>query len=156
MPLTMAMAEEPNQRTAEFEARYRQKLRIVYTTRGPLALVECARLISEGQLVGMQMDRHAGGAYVMVDFFGTPAPFPTAPASLARATGAPLMQVFIIAEGDRRLCQFYVEEPICVPRTRDREADVAEATRRLVAVYERYVRRYPEQWFNFFDFWEAP
>jgi hypothetical protein len=26
----------------------------------------------------------------------------------------------------------------------------------MVKVYERYVQRYPEQWFNFHDFWEEP
>lgn len=152
-PLTLAMAEEPNRNTAEFEARFRSRMRIVYTTRSPLALVELARLVSQGELVGMQLDRNAGGAYTMVEFFGRPAPFPTAPATLARATGAPLMPVFMLAEADRRHCSFFVERPVPVPRTRDREADVAEATRGLVAIYERYVRRFPEQWFNFFDPW---
>jgi KDO2-lipid IV(A) lauroyltransferase len=156
-PLTMAMAEEPNPRTAEFEQRFRERLRIVYTTRSPLALVELARLIGQGELVGMQMDRHAGGAWAMFDFFGRPAPFPTSPATLARATRSPIIPVFIVACGDRRRrCEFLVEDPIEVACSRDREADVADATQRLVRIYERYVARYPEQWFNFFDFWASP
>lgn len=152
-PLTMAMAEEPNRETAAFEERFRSRLRIVYLTRGPLAMVELARILGRGELVGMQMDWHLGGAGVTVELFGRPAVFPTGPASLARATGAPLMQVFILAGEDWRRCHFFVEEPIYVARTRDRDADVALATRRLVAVYERYVHRFAEQWFNFFDFW---
>lgn len=155
-PLTMAMAEEPNRQTAEFEARFRSRLRVVYTTRGPLALVELARIVNQGELVGMQMDRHTGGAHVMVEFFGRPAPFPTGPAMLARATRTPLIPVFVLADGDRRRCRFRVEDPIEVPSTRDRDTDLAVATRRLVAIYERYVRTYPEQWFNFFDFWAPP
>jgi KDO2-lipid IV(A) lauroyltransferase len=155
-PLTMAMAEEPNRATADFEAKFRSRLRVVYTNRSPLALVELARIIGEGGLVGMQMDRHTGGAHLMVDFFGTPAPFPTGPATLARATRTPLIPVFVLADGDRRRCRFLVEEPIAVQRTRDRDADVGDATRKLVAIYERYVRKYPDQWFNFFDFWAPP
>jgi KDO2-lipid IV(A) lauroyltransferase len=154
-PLTMAMAEEPNARTAEFEERFRKRLRIVYTTRSPLALVELARIIGQGELVGMQMDRPAGGAAATFDFFGRPAAFPTSPATLARATRSPLIPVFIVAGADRRRCEFLVEDPIEVARTRDREADIAEATQRLVRTYQRYVARYPEQWFNFFDFWGA-
>jgi KDO2-lipid IV(A) lauroyltransferase len=153
-PLTMAMAEEPNPRTAEFEERFRKRLRIVYTTRSPLALVELARIIGQGELVGMQMDRPAGGASASFDFFGRPASFPTSPAALARATRSPLIPVFIVAGEDRRHCEFLVEEPIEVACSRDRDADIAEATQRLVRTYERYVARYPEQWFNFFDFWE--
>lgn len=155
-PLTMAMAEEPNQQTGEFEQRFRAQLRIVYTTRSPLALVELARLVGRGELVGMQMDRSMGLAHILVDFFGTPAPFPTAPATLARATRVPLIPAFILATCDRRHCAFYVEEPIEVAHTRNRGADIADATRKLVAIYERFVARHPDQWFHFFDFWSPP
>ncbi|MEO6954243.1 MAG: lysophospholipid acyltransferase family protein [Polyangia bacterium] len=155
-PMTMAMAEEPNQQTGEFEARFRARLRIVYTTRSPLALVELARLVGQGELVGMQMDRTLGAAHIMVDFFGKAAPFPTAPATLARATRVPLIPVFILAQRDRRHCEFFVENPIEVAHTRNRDADIADATRKLVAIYESFVARHPDQWFNFFDFWAPP
>jgi Kdo2-lipid IVA lauroyltransferase/acyltransferase len=155
-PLTMAMAEEPNAGTAEWEQQFREKFRIVYTTRSPFATLELASVLRRGELVGMQMDRVAGGPHIHVDFCGAPAPFPIGPATLARATGAPLLPTFIIADADRTHCTFHVEAPIEVPRTRDRDADVRAATEKVVAVYERYVRRYPEQWFNFFDFWNPP
>jgi KDO2-lipid IV(A) lauroyltransferase len=54
--------------------------------------------------------------------------------------------------GARQITVYY-EEPIEVPHTRDRAADLTRATAAAAAVYERYVRRWPEQWFNFFDFW---
>ena len=155
-PLTMAMAEEPNAGTAEWEKQFREKFRIVYTTSSPFATLELASVLRRGELVGMQMDRVAGGPHVLVPFCGRPAPFPLGPATLARATGAPLLPTFIIADADRTHCTFHVEAPIDVPRTRDRDADVRAATEQVVAVYERYVRRYPEQWFNFFDFWNPP
>jgi KDO2-lipid IV(A) lauroyltransferase len=155
-PLTMAMAEEPNAGTAEWEKQFREKFRIVYTTSSPFATLELATVLRRGELVGMQMDRCAGGPHVLVPFMGTPAPFPLGPATLARATGAPLLPTFIIADADRTHCTFHVEAPIEVARTRDRDADVRAATAQVVAVYERYVRQYPEQWFNFFDFWNPP
>jgi KDO2-lipid IV(A) lauroyltransferase len=155
-PLTMAMAEEPNQGTAEWERKFREKFRIVYTTSSPFATLELASVLRKGELVGMHMDRVQGGPHVLIPFFGRPAPFPLGPATLARATGAPLLPTFIIAEADRTRATFYVEEPIEVPRTRDRDADVRAGMGALVRVYERYVRAYPEQWFNFHDFWKAP
>lgn len=155
-PLTMAMAEEPNAGTAEWERQFREKFRIVYTTSSPFATLELAQVLRKGELVGMQMDRVAGGAHLWLPFCGRPAPFPIGPATLARATGAPLLPTFIIADADRRKCVFHVEEPIEVPRTRNRDADIRLATERAVAVYERYVRQYPEQWFNFYDFWNPP
>jgi KDO2-lipid IV(A) lauroyltransferase len=155
-PMTMAMAEEPNARLAEFEQRFRQRMRIVYTTGSPFATLSLAQVIARGELVGMQLDRHLGGAHVMLPFFGQPAPFPLGPATLARATRAPIVPIFVLASPDRRRCTFHVEPPIEVRHTRDRDADVRDAMARTVEVYQRYVRRFPEQWFNFHDFWQAP
>jgi KDO2-lipid IV(A) lauroyltransferase len=152
----MAMAEEPNRQLGEFERQFRQKFRIVYTTASPFASIELANVLRRGEFVGMQMDRVMGGAYQLFDFCGRPAPFPIGSATLARATGAPLVPVFVIAGKDRKKCTVLVEAPIEVAHTRNRDADVRDAMARVVAVYERYVRAYPEQWFNFYDFWNPP
>lgn len=148
----MAMAEEPNARTHAFEQRLRERWDIVYTTGSPFASLELASRLRRGELVAMQLDRHIGGARMEVPFFGRPASFPLGPATLARATQAPLLPVFMVRQGARGV-SFHVEDPIEVRRSADRDADVREATARMVAVYERYVRRYPTQWFNFHDFW---
>lgn len=151
----MAMAEEPNARVQEFEQRFRSRFRIVYTTGSPFASLELASYLRQGESVAMQLDRHLGGPHLMVPFFGKPAPFPLGPATLARAARAPLVPVFMVREGQTGFTS-RVEEPLLVERTSDRDADIREATTRLVAVYESYVRRYPFQWFNFHDFWAPP
>lgn len=153
--LVMAMAEEPHRGLQEFEQQFRKQLRVVYTTGSPFASLELASVLRRGEMVGMHIDRITSGGFVMVPFFGHPAPFPIGPATLARATGAPLVPVFMVREGGTgfRSC---AEPPIEVARTRDRDADLYQATARLVEVYESYVRRYPLQWFNFHDFWAPP
>jgi KDO2-lipid IV(A) lauroyltransferase len=152
-PPVIAMAEEPNAELAEFERRFRDKFKIVYVTSSPFATLELAKTLREAGIVAMQMDRAAGGPTVEVEFCGTAAKFPVGPATLARATRCPLVPAFSIAENHRRHCRFYLEEPIEVAHTRDRDRDLREATARLVQVYERFVKKYPEQWFNFYDFW---
>jgi KDO2-lipid IV(A) lauroyltransferase len=152
-PMTMAMAEEPNRALARFEEQFRAKLRIVYTTASPFSSLELVSVLRRGEFIGMQIDRHLGGAHLMLPFCGRPAPFPVGPAMLARATGSPLLPVFVIAERDRVRCRICLEPPIEVAHTRDRDRDIEEAMVRVVGVYERYVRTYPEQWFNFHDFW---
>ena len=155
-PMTMAMAEEPNAKLAEYEQQFRSKFKIVYTTASPFATIELANILRKGEFVGMQMDRHLGGAHLMLPFCGREAPFPIGPATLARATRSPIVPVFVIIKPDRRKCTVMVEAPIEVAHTRDRDGDTRDAMARLVAVYERYVRTYPEQWFNFYDFWKGP
>lgn len=152
---TMAMAEEPNQKLHEFEQQFRKKWRIIYTTGSPFASLELASVLRRGELVAMHLDRSTGGAHIQLPFFGKSAAFPLGPATLARATRAPIVPVFMVREGSKG---FHVraEDPIEVAHTRNREHDLVEATQRMVAVYESYVRRYPLQWFNFHDFWATP
>jgi KDO2-lipid IV(A) lauroyltransferase len=148
---TLAMAEEPSRALQAFEERLRRRWRIVYTTRSPFASLPLLAALRRGELIAMQIDRHLGGPRVAVPFFGQPAPFAAGPATLARATGAPILPSFLVREG-RRL-HATVEEPIVVERTADRDADVRAATARLAEVYASYVRRHPLQWFTFYDFW---
>lgn len=155
-PMTMAMAEEPNRKLAAFEEQFRKKFRIVYTTASPFASIQLANILRQGEFVGMQLDRHLGGQHVMLPFCGREAAFPLGPATLARATGCPMAPVFVLAHHNRKRCTVMVEKPIYVRHTRDRDADVRDGMARVVAVYERYVRKYPEQWFNFHDFWAPP
>jgi KDO2-lipid IV(A) lauroyltransferase len=151
-PLTMAMAEEPHGGAHDFERQLRSRFNVVYTTGSPFALIELQRRLRAGEIVGMQLDRVPGGPHVEVPVFGAPAPFPLGAATLARTSGCPLIPVFAVYTGARQITISY-EEPIEVAHTRDRAGDLSRATAAAAAVYERYVRRWPEQWFNFFDFW---
>src|SRR3989442_2822264 len=49
----------------------------------------------------------------------------------------------------------HLQEPLDIPRTGDREADVREGVRRFAALLERYVRAHPEQWNGFDPVWGA-
>jgi lauroyl/myristoyl acyltransferase len=155
-PITLAMAEEPNLEVARFEQQFRTKHRIVYTTSSPFASIELASVLRRGEFVGMQLDRHMGGAFDQFDFFGRAAPFPLGPATLARATGCPLLPVFVTICPDRRRCEVHIEAPIELPHTRDRREDARRGTEQVVKIYEQYVREHPDQWFNFHDFWNPP
>ena len=103
----------------------------------------------------MHLDRYTGGNSIKLPFFGREAAFPLGPATLARATRAPLVPVFMVREGAKGF-RATTEDPIEVAHTRDRERDLREATAKAVAVYESYVRRHPLQWYNFHDFWATP
>ena len=151
----MAMAQEANAAAQQFEEQFRKRFRIVYTSSSPFASLELATLLRNRESVAMHIDRPTGGPTVEIELFGRRAAFPLGPATLARATRAPIVPVFMVREGLRGFCS-RVEDPIEVARTSDRERDLREATEKMVRVYERYVRRYPEQWFNFHDLWAPP
>jgi KDO2-lipid IV(A) lauroyltransferase len=101
------------------------------------------RIAREGGAVSLMADlRDRRG--INVPFFGRPAPSTTFPALICRTSDAILVAARVIrTEGARFIIEGKVVE---VPRTEDREADVEEATRRLQALFEEWIREHPEQW----------
>lgn len=81
---------------------------------------------------------------LMVPFFGRPAPTSPFPAMVARMTGAPLFAVEIVRLPGVRFRISMV--PVEVAATGDRQADIADATARLHACFEAFIRRNPDQW----------
>ncbi|CAM5766413.1 lauroyl acyltransferase [Labrys miyagiensis] len=101
------------------------------------------RIVREGGAIALLADlRDRGG--LPVTFFDRPAPSTTFPALLARSNGAALVAARVIR---KQGVNFRIEaQRIDVPHTDDRDADVAEATRRIHRLFEKWVREYPEQW----------
>lgn len=114
-------------------------------------------LLEKSASTGLALMRHArcgGGVAIMSDlrdnlgvsvpFFGSPAPSTPFPALLARALGIPLYAATIVREPGAR---FRLRlDPVDVPRTGDKQADIEQATANLAAAFEASIRRRPEQW----------
>jgi predicted LPLAT superfamily acyltransferase len=89
---------------------------------------------------------------VLCPFFGEPAPFPAGPFTLAAQRGAPVLLVFVMKEGRRRYKVLLERLPDPEGATRqERVQFLADA---YAAALEAVVRQYPEQWYNFYDFWK--
>jgi KDO2-lipid IV(A) lauroyltransferase len=111
------------------------------------------RVLREGMVLGILADRAVTGVGERVEFFGREALLPSAPVVLSLRTGAPLLPAFA-GRSDGVLTATF-EPPIEIPNTGDREADVREGVQRFARVLERYVRRTPDQWTVFEDFWRG-
>lgn len=101
------------------------------------------RALKRNEVVAMVLDQHEPGGLV-VPFFGRPAATGAALARLARATGSPVVPVFLLRDGAGY--QLQVDRPLMVHKTADRHGDVTESTRRLNLIIEQQVRAHPEQW----------
>jgi KDO2-lipid IV(A) lauroyltransferase len=102
-------------------------------------------VLARGEVVGLLCDledRRLDGEFV--PFFGVPARTMTAPASLARASGAPLVPARCTREGGRYVlrCEAPLDFDASLPRAAARSA----VLERLNATYERWIRAAPEQW----------
>ena len=90
---------------------------------------------------------------LFVKFFDELAYTPTGPAALAMKTGAPLIPCFIIRENGRH--KIFVEEPLPVMTTGDKDKDLLINTEMYGKVIEKWVRKYPSQWVWMHQRWKT-
>lgn len=112
--------------------------------------------LDQGCLVGLLADRGLGGdATVDCDFLGAPAPFPLGPFRMAAMLRRPVFFMAGIHVGGNRYRLVF--EPLAdfshTPRG-ERDAAVRAAVTAYAGTLARHCRQAPNNWFNFFDFWQ--
>lgn len=132
--------------------RARSGLNIINLKASPFASLEIINALRNNEIVAIHGDRIASQAAVHVEFFGEPVPFPSGPIELARITGAPVLGAYIIIDKDG---YFHVEvdDTLELNWTGDRKKDVPLNVQKMAKMLEKYVRKYPTQWYAFYDFW---
>lgn len=111
---------------------------------GPFAAIEILNALGRNEIVAMLVDRGGEGG-VSVPFFGQYTNFPSGPLLLAAHSGAPIMAGFVVKEKGGYLAK--VEESIYVQKRTAEEME--NAARKTMEIFESYIRRYPDQWYNF-------
>jgi len=101
------------------------------------------KIAQGGGSLGFMADLREG-AGVAVPFFGRPADTNVVPALIARMYGLKLYAVRVVRKPGVRF-EMRVE-PVDVPVTDDRDADVYAATAAVQAKFEVFLRETPEQW----------
>jgi len=118
----------------------------------PLAIL---RALGENAIVAVQGDRDFNNTGLAVRFFGRETFFPRGPLLLAMASGATVLPAFIVRLPDGRY-RAVVEDPLKIDADGDRDEALRRNIERYVAILERYVREYPDQWYCFYPFWDDP
>lgn len=117
------------------------------------AMRKVMRSLAEEKMVGVLLDQSTGAsAGVRVDFFGKPAFTNKGLALLARATGVPVLPLFLVRRGAKYRVEVGPELPLI--RTGDKQSDIAVNTRLYNRELESIIRRYPEQWFWVHNRWK--
>jgi len=146
-PTHVVLSAEEDPSVEAFLRRDGHGVRFV-TREAPTASLALLAALRRNEIVAVQGDRATGGrADVRLPFFGDAAAFPLGPFLLARASGAPVLPAFCVL-GEAETYRIFLEPPIWVGAGGEETG-----LRRLVTVLQRYVAAYPDQWFNFFDFW---
>jgi predicted LPLAT superfamily acyltransferase len=156
--LAVVAYEGERERIAEFMKRSGgPQFRIIDVGRDFLASLEMIRALREGAVLAVHGDRPFGGQVIAVPFLGREARFPVGPFLLAAVSGAPLIATFSLQVGPAAY-RFFAHEPQRLAFTAglSREAQLRIWVEQYVGLLESLARQYPYQWFNFYDFWDAP
>ena len=104
------------------------------------------RVLREGGVVAFLFDQGAAGlASTWVPFFGRYAKTPRGPAVFALRLDSPIVFTCAVREANGKYSMKF--EEIVVARTGDRERDVDAIVAAFTNTLERWIRRYPEQYF---------
>jgi predicted LPLAT superfamily acyltransferase len=118
-----------------------------------LRVKEC---LDGGGIIGVMGDRVTpNDRTTACKFFGRDAMFPTGPIRLAHVTRAPVLLFFGLYLGGNRY-EIHLESfSLEAPSAHDRgDVDVHLAVQRYADRLEDFCRRAPENWFNFYDYWD--
>jgi KDO2-lipid IV(A) lauroyltransferase len=152
--------DEPDPRTKAFRGRFRHSkgIRELYIKGGgedPFSTIELVKALRNNEIVAMLGDRQDSPNTIDVDFFGRRTRFPMGVAMLAMMAGSPVLPVFVVMEKGRKY-RGIIEKPIYFDggERGKRERVIREGMQEIARVFEDYIRRYPDQWYNFYSYWE--
>lgn len=152
---------EPDERVNEQRELMRNErgIGVIYVDRddsSPLAIIEAVNALRRNEIICLLGDRDGSYNTVTVPFFNRPTPLPAGAAYLSLATGAPVIPAFVVMEADGRYATLMEDGIVFKGSHGQNQQAVQEGMTSLALVFERYIRQYPDQWYNFFDFWNSP
>ncbi|CAG4995033.1 hypothetical protein DYBT9275_01527 [Dyadobacter sp. CECT 9275] len=109
-------------------------------------IISIRNALISNEFVAIHADRYLDGAkFIEMEFLGKTARFPMGPFIIASKFDAPVTFVFATKDGTHSY-HLSATEPITV------RLKPEQIARQYVQELERKVRQYPEQWFNYYDF----
>jgi len=121
-------------------------------------VLEMQAALEQNAIVSTLADRlRPGNPVVVAKFLGEDAPFPASPWMFAGALRVPVVLAFGLYRGGNRY-ELHFERFDCeLPRDRrERDAALQEIVQRFARRLEHFTRLDPYNWFNLYDFWNAP
>ena len=120
------------------------------------AIFEIHSALRKGRCLALMGDRPIGDRFELIPFMGKLAPFDMTPFRLAAACKVPLLLTFGF-KGQNNYYDFFADPSRVFEfdGKLPREVQCYNWCKEYIVEMEKFVRRYPDQWFNFYPFWSA-
>lgn len=153
--INVVMYDGEDARIKEYmdEVTGEKKFNIIYIRQDLSHIYEITHALQRNELVCMHADRFLpGNKTTTARFFEAPARFPEGPFLLSLKLYVPVAFVFAFKETDRHYHFYSTELKTFDSKSGDKVALIAQS---YADHLEAMTRVYPEQWFNYYDFWKA-
>lgn len=118
-----------------------------------------SNVVRDGDIASIPGDRIFGSKkFVECQFLNGQARFPLGPFQLAAVREAPIVALFVMKEGWSRyriIVRTLGKAPDANRQSLGARKQTIVLAQEFVSELEKVVRRYPDQWFNYYDFWNA-
>lgn len=133
-----------------YDRRVQQGMEVAYLDE---AVRKTLRKVRSNGCVAILADRDYTGQGMEMELFDTRTKMPSGALLLALRSGAALIPAFAIRVAP---CRYHVifDDPIPLESKGYKEEEMKDDMKKWIAVLERYVRKYPTQWYRFEPFWE--
>lgn len=158
--MNLVMLDEEHQRIKDYlESVMKERNVNIIPIKDDLShLISIRQALDRGELIAIHGDRFMKGMKTLkAQFLGKEARFPEGPFYLALRMNAPVSFAFAMKEGPKHY-HFYAtpskiyDLPV---GKRITEENLMPLLKDYIQALEAILKKYPEQWFNYYDFWEA-
>jgi len=131
----------------------KSSITIIDINQGAIASsISIAKALLRDELVAVMGDRTASKTgNKAIRFLGEDAYFNQNPFQIAYKMDKPMVVYFVILIGMQEYKVEFIE--IEIDSSKDKDEAILKAMQKYVKSYENIVKKYPNQWFNFYDFW---
>lgn len=132
----------------------KSNLNIIDLNQGGIsASVQIANALMNEEIVAIMADRASNEkAELEASFLNEQANFNKNPFQIAYKVDRPILAYFIILIGMKKYKVEYLR--IDMDKSKEEDEAIEEALNKYIKKLEEIVKQYPNQWFNFYDFWE--
>ena len=153
--INVVMFDGENQQIKDFleEVTGGRNLRVILVKPDLSHVFAIGEALQNNELICLHADRFLDGNQTATHhFLGEPAQFPTGPFMLAASFGVPVSFVFAFKESLRHY-HFYGSAPVERLPEEGKADYIARLMTSFISTLEQKVKMYPEQWFNYYNFW---
>jgi predicted LPLAT superfamily acyltransferase len=113
-------------------------------------------LLQKGEIISMPCDRNFGSSKVArCNFFNSKAEFPQGAFALAATLNVPIIAMCVMKKSAFKYHIYIKDLSINNDDNMKKSEKIACLAQKFATNLETIVKKYPEQWFNFYDFWNV-